>query len=50
MSERLLHILGRSLRRHPRGLSDVIAANLLRPDPSPAPPVDLLQILMGQAG
>jgi hypothetical protein len=34
-------------RRRPRSLSDVIAANLRRPDPTPAPPVDLLQILMG---
>jgi hypothetical protein len=36
------------LRRHRRTLADLIAANLARPDPHPAPPVDLLMILMGQ--
>lgn len=36
------------LRRHRRTLADVLADNLRRPDPRPAPPVDLLMILMGQ--
>lgn len=31
-----------------RTLSDVIAANMHRPDPVPTPPVDLLQILLGE--
>lgn len=35
-------------RRRPRSLSELIAANIARPDPVPTPPVDLLQILMGQ--
>lgn len=34
--------------RRRRSLSDMIAANLRRPDPANPPPVDLLQILMGQ--
>lgn len=37
-------------RRRYRSLSDLIRANLARPDPVPTPPVDLLQILMGQPG
>lgn len=31
-------------------LPGVVARNLARPDPQPAPPVDLLQILMGERG
>jgi hypothetical protein len=34
-------------KRRKRTLSDLIAANLARPDSVPTPPVDLLQILMG---
>lgn len=36
------------IRLRRRTLTDVLAANLARPDPVPAPPVDLLMILMGQ--
>lgn len=36
--------------RRPRTLSDLIAANMRRPDPVPTPAVDLLMILMGQPG
>jgi hypothetical protein len=37
-------------RRRHRTLSDLIRANLAIPDPLPTPAIDLLQILMGQAG
>jgi hypothetical protein len=37
-------------RPRPRCLSDLIAANMSRPDPVRTPPVDLLQILMGLPG
>lgn len=36
------------LRRKPRTLTELLARQLATPDPVPTPPVDLLQILMGQ--
>jgi hypothetical protein len=29
-----------------RSLSDVVARNMARPDPSPGPPVDLLRLIL----
>jgi hypothetical protein len=36
------------LRHRPRTLSELVARNMARPDLVPTPPVDLIQILMGQ--